>query len=172
MDKIISELETMWNGVDQKSIKNLIHLLVNSKNKKIVGLGAGRMGYSMQSFIMRLSHLGFNASMLGDTNFPKVNSDTIALVNSSSGETPSMKLYVDQCIEAKVFIILFTANSESYIAKKSNHLITFPLFNSKQLMKTVYEQFSFILFDYISFEILKSSDLDVGWVEKNHSILE
>lgn len=172
MDKVFSELQSMWIGTNKESLQELISILTSSKNKKVVGLGAGRMGYSIQSFLMRLSHMGFDAHMLGDTNFPKVNSDTIALVNSSSGETPSMKLYVDQCKEAGVFIVAFTANIESSIAMKSDHVVSFPKIESQQMMKSIYEQYSFILFDYITSEILKLSELKLSWVEQNHSILE
>ena len=51
-------------------------------------------------------------------------------------------------------------------------VVTVPSIDSNQLMKTVYEQYSFLLFDYIAGEVLKLSELDVTWVEQNHSILE
>lgn len=172
MDKIFEELQSLWDGTDKECLHKFINLLINSKEKVIVGLGAGRMGYSLQSFMMRLSHLGFSSFMIGDTSFPKVDPDSIAIVNSSSGETPSMKLYVEQCKNAGVYVVVFTKNSQSYIGKLADYVVTIPKIESHQLMKTLYEQYSFLLFDYIALEILKLSRLDISWVEQNHSILE
>ena len=105
MDKIFNELAAMWDGTDKKAVSSLIHKLCGSKDNIVVGLGAGRMGYSVQSFVMRLSHLGYKAYMIGDTTTPRIGKDTIAIVNTSSGETPTMRLYVDQCKEAQSFVI-------------------------------------------------------------------
>lgn len=172
MDKVFSELQMMWDGTDKERLENFVNLLLNSKNKLIVGLGAGRMGYSLQSFVMRLSHMGFNSYMIGDTTLPRIDSDSIALVNTSSGETPSIKLYVEQCKNAGVYVVAITSNPQSSIAKLADIKVTVPAIDTNQLMKTVYEQYSFLLFDYIAGEILKLSELDITWVEQNHSILE
>ena len=172
MDKVFAELQLMWDGTDKERLKDLIALLVNSKDKLIVGLGAGRMGYSLQSFVMRLSHMGFKSFMIGDTTLPRVDSDSIALVNTSSGETPSIKLYVEQCKNAGVYVVALTTNSNSSIGKLADIAVTVPVLDSNQLMKTIYEQYSFLLFDYIAREVFKQSELDTDWVEQNHSILE
>ena len=172
MDRVFAELQLMWNGTDKERLEDLVNLLLNSKDKLIVGLGAGRMGYSLQSFVMRLSHLGFNSFMIGDTTLPRVDSHSIALVNTSSGETPSIKLYVEQCKNAGVYVVALTTNPQSSIAMLADIIVPVPAIDSNQLMKTVYEQYSFLLFDYIAGEVLKLSELDISWVEQNHSILE
>lgn len=172
MNIILSELEKMWNGTDKKSVQQFIDLLVASQDNLIVGLGAGRMGYSIQSFMMRLSHLGYNSHMIGDTTFPRVDSETIVVVNSSSGETPSINLYVDQCRKANCHIVSITTNTKSSIAKKSDLVISIPKIPSQQIMKTVYEQYTFVLFDYVASLVFTNAKLDRNWVEQNHSILE
>lgn len=172
MDDIFKELQTMWDGTDKTSLDSFIDTIVHAREKTLVGIGAGRMGYSLQSFIMRLSHLGYTAYMIGDTTLPRVDSETIAIVNTSSGETPSIKLYVEQCREAGVYIVAFTTNPHSSIARLADLTISVPFIQSAQLMKTVYEQYSFVLFDYIAGRILELAELKVSWVEKNHSILE
>lgn len=172
MNKIFKELQFMWDGTDKNSLDSLVEILVHSRGKTLVGLGAGRMGYSLQSFIMRLSHLGFSAYMIGDTTLPRVDSETIAIVNTSSGETPSIKLYVEQCREAGVYIVVLTTNPQSSIAALADLVVSVPSIDSDQLMKTIYEQYSFVLFDYIAGKILNLGELEVSWVEQNHSILE
>jgi len=172
MNKIIKELESMWDGTDKKSVVELVDRLCRARDKKIVGLGAGRMGYAIQAFVMRLSHLGYRSYMVGDTTLPRVDSDTFVIVNTSSGETSSMKLYVDQCREAGSFIVAVTAGKKSTIALKADLMVSIPKIDSDQLMKTIYEQYSFLLFDYVSSKVFEKSQLNKEWVEQNHSILE
>lgn len=172
MIKSINEVQDMWNGTDKESLNSFIKILCNSQNRTVVGLGAGRMGYAIQSFIMRLSHLGFNSYMIGDTTLPRVDAETIVIVNSSSGKTPSIDLYVEQCKAAKCFIVSVTTGTDSPIAKKSDLVIHIPNIKSEQIMKTIYEQYTFMLFDYIASTVFNKSNLDKDWVEQNHSILE
>jgi 6-phospho-3-hexuloisomerase len=172
MNEIFKELQLMWDGTDKNSLNSFIETLVYSKGKTVVGLGAGRMGYSLQSFMMRLSHLGFAAYMIGDTTLPRVDSETIAIVNTSSGETPSIKLYVEQCRQTGVYVVAFTTNPQSSIAVLADLVVSIPSIDTHQLMKTIYEQYSFVLFDYIADKTLNLAELEVGWVEQNHSILE
>ena len=54
----------------------------------------------------------------------------------------------------------------------ANLVVHIPAMDSSQPMKTIYEQYSFLLFDYVAGELLNRMDLDIGWVEQNHSILE
>lgn len=153
-------------------IKNFVDIMCASQDKLIIGLGVGRMGYSMSSFIMRLSHLGFNTYMLGDTSLPRVNKNTIVLVNSSSGETKSILLHVKQCKQVGSFVILFTTNINSKIAKISDFVIEVPKIKSKQIMKTIYEQFTLIFFDYLISKLIINLKMNISLIENNHSILE
>lgn len=172
MINTIKEIQSMWDGTDKTSLQSFIDLLGNHNDKTIIGLGAGRMGYAVQSFIMRLSHLGYNTFMIGDTTLPRVDENHIAIVNSSSGETQSIDLYTDQCKEAGCFIVAITTNKKSSIAKKSDLVIHIPTIQTEQIMKTIYEQYTFILFDHIASTVFNESNLDRDWVEQNHSILE
>jgi len=172
MENILKELRTCWEGTSKEEINSFVSLLSEEKYSEIVGLGAGRMGYSLRAFIMRLTHLGFAGYMIGDTNVPRVSASSIVLINSSSGETPSILLYAKQAKKAGAKLLLLTANPNSKIAEISDCIITIPNVCTEQLMKTIFEQYSFILFDYIASEILCKKSLDVSYVNNNHSILE
>jgi 6-phospho-3-hexuloisomerase len=169
---VFEELKQMWEGTDQKAVDDFIDLMCASRSRVIVGLGAGRMGYAIQSFVMRVSHLGYRSYMIGDTTLPRVDEDTIVVVNTSSGETPSIKLYVEQCKDANCHIVVLTAGVNSSIAALADLVITMPKLGSDQLMKTAYEQYTFILLDHIAQSVFLKSNLDRAWVEQNHSILE
>ena len=138
----------------------------------IVGLGAGRMGYALQAFTMRLSHLGYKSYMIGDTSLPRIGPKDLVIVNSSSGETPTILLLTKIAKQAEARIILLTGNSESSLAKIADLVIAYNKINSTQLMKTVYEQFSFLFFDHCAAQIADQGKLSVSEIEVNHSILE
>jgi len=172
MKEIFKELNILNENLSEKQISNVVELLLNSQDQLIVGLGAGRMGYSLQAFIMRLSHIGFNAYMIGDTTLPRIDSNSIILINTSSGETPSILLLAKQAKEAGSTLVCFTTEKKSSIGKISDYVIEVKKIDSSQLMKTIYEQFSFLLFDYLSNKIFTEGNFNKTKVERNHSILE
>ena len=130
------------------------------------------MGYSVQAFAMRLSHLGFNSYMLGDTNLPKINAGDIVLVNSSSGETPTIVLLAKIAKNFNAKLLVITSNADSTLGQMADLKICYKPIASEQLMKSAYEQFTFLLFDHMADQIFKRTDNDKKWVENNHSILE
>lgn len=173
MQNIFLELKEMWEKIDPAELEGLIGLIKsNYEAGDVVGLGAGRMGYSMRSFIMRCSHLGYSSYMLGDTSLPRVGKNSLVIVNSSSGETPSIKLFTNQARDAGAKIASLTTSNTSSIAILSDVHVRIHRVNSSQLMKTPYEQFSMLLFDHIANQLFDELSLNRSEVEKNHSILE
>lgn len=175
MKPILNEINLMFDSLAENEVESYLESLtekLSSPSINIIGLGAGRMGYSLRAFIMRLNHMGFNASMIGDTNVPRVKENSILFVNSSSGETPSILLFVEQAVKEKGEIFLTTCNKESSIGKHANCIIQIPTIESEQLMKSPYEQFSMLLYDYIIFRLVETLGLDKERISSNHSILE
>lgn len=172
MKRIFSELNEMY--VRTQGIDNYIEILKTGLHlsKNIVGIGAGRMGYSLRAHIMRLTHIGYNAYFIGDTSTPRIDSDSIVVINSSSGETPTNLLYANQARSAGSCIVTFTSDSKSSIAKISDFVVQFPSIESHQLMKSVYEQYTLLLFDFISESLVAQLSLDRNIITHNHSILE
>ena len=121
---------------------------------------------------MRLGHMGFNASMIGDSKVPRVTKNSIIFVNSSSGETPTILLYTQQASALSPKIFSTTCNIKSPIGLASDFCITMPKIISIQLIKSPYEQFSLLLYDYIIIRLMVNLNLDPLKVSANHSILE
>lgn len=172
-EQILQLHSKIFNSLNTNDIDDLVTTMLSYKNTgRIIGLGAGRMGYSLRSFIMRLSHIGFEAYMIGDTTLPRVGRGDLVLVNSSSGNTPSILLYTEQAKQAGATIILLSANNESKIANLADKKICYTVEEDFQLMKTSYEQFSFLFWDFVAQKIIVSGNLNVEKIEYNHSILE
>ena len=171
MEKIIKEVSLLYSSLDKLKVDTFISEIASCKGK-IIGLGAGRMGYSIQAFIMRLSHLGFETYMIGDTSIPKIGKNDLVIVNSSSGETKTIVLLAKIAKESGAQVNVLTGNLNSTLANISDTCLNYTPIKSDQLMKTVYEQFSFLFFDYCSLELTKIGGLKLDEIEINHSILE
>ena len=171
MQKIFEELKSLWMTVNQDEINNFVEIVSGHKGN-IICLGAGRMGYAVQGFAMRLSHLGFSTFMIGDTTLPRIQKDDLVIVNSSSGETPSIILLTQLARKHGAKLLIVTSNSKSSLGELADHQICYGPVETNQLMKSAYEQFTFLLFDHISYLIFNKNNLNKIWVEGNHSILE
>lgn len=174
MQNIIRDMQYMAARVAADQVSQFVDTLADAfiQGNQVIGIGAGRMGYSCRAHIMRLAHLGFKSSMIGDTSVPRVYPGDIVIVNSSSGSTPTSVLYAQQAYDAGAYILSLTTNPESPIAKMSKIHITVPVSIAGQIMKTSYEQFSMLLLDHIAALLLEKLELDVEYVTHNHSILE
>ena len=172
MIKIINEMSSMSNKLNINEVNAYINLMSNSSKKLIVGCAAGRMGYSLRAHIMRLSHIGYNAYFIGDTSLPRIDEDSIVIINSSSGETETNILYAQQAKKAGSTIVTFTCNDNSTIGQLSDVIVKIPVIKTEQIMKSVYEQFTFLLLDYLAQEIIRRGNLDINTISMNHSILE
>ena len=174
--KELLELNTCFSNGEFTATKDFIVQFIKDrtdyKDLKVIGLGAGRMGYSLRAFIMRLSHMGIDASMIGDTNVPVCNPNTLIIINSSSGETPSIKLYTEQANEYGATTVLFTSKYNSSIGKIADHTLVYGQAPSKQVMKTLYEQFTYLMFDKLAADLREDLAIEVDFMEHNHSILE
>lgn len=171
MKKIFDELHSLWDSINAEDL-NVVASILAETDARVFCLGAGRMGYAVQAFAMRLSHLGLTAFMIGDTTLPRVKPGDIVIINSSSGETPTIRLLAGLAKDNGGRLICFTSNPDSSLGHMSELVIGYKNVQTRQLMKTVYEQFSFILFDYLADEIFSRRSESQEWVEQNHSILE
>src|SRR5689334_19842114 len=86
---VMKEIDAVLSLVDHSSVEQLIRAL--RKGRRIVTIGAGRVGLATKGFAMRLGHLGFAAYALGDMTVPSLGvKGDLVLIASGSGETPSI----------------------------------------------------------------------------------
>ena len=112
--KLLEEITAGCNGISDQEIQDFADEIASCTGV-IVGIGAGRMGYAMRAFIMRLSHLGYKAYMIGDTSLPRISSGDLVVVGSSSGETPTNVLLARQSKNAGAKLMLVTSERGSTI---------------------------------------------------------
>ena len=181
MKTVFAEMQEVLGKTNQDDLDEAIDRIIQARkeNKNIVVAGAGRMGYSIKCFGMRLSHLGFNAWTLGDSSVPYTGTGDIVIIASGSGETGTMKIVADKARENGACLIVFTCNPTSTIGLMADVGIKLNAKSSLdgseesiQPMKTYIEQSTLVLYDIIAMMIMKKLELKNSDLSGNHSILE
>ena len=114
-----------------------------------------------QNKIIQLANHKFN------TTCNDVWAYTDELGNENTAATP-----VPITVDTTAPTVTVTSDKNSTIAKLSNLVVETPALESHQLMKTIYEQYSYILFDYVTESVVTNLELDRAVITHNHSILE
>ena len=185
-NKVLNELNESLSSYNEKSIIEFVEKLVNNRNINIVAYGAGRMGYGIRAFIMRLIHLGYKAYWYGDTTIPHLNENDIFIFASASGKTQSIVKLAEIAKEkTNVNIIALTGDDKSPLANLANLVVKFKgcnnglnsenspdKINSIQPMTTLNEQSAFIFFDLVSLLLMEKLKEDNNTMSFRHNAIE
>lgn len=175
---VINEIQNVLLSSDYVKIDEIINTIANSK--KIVTCGAGRVGYAIRSFCMRLGHCKFDATHLGDTTVPRIGSGDLFLVASGSGETKTIVELTKIAKSSGAKIIAFTNNCDSTIGKLSDLLVEIAAPNkirqhktkTIQPMTTLNEQSLWLFFDSLILIMMEKLSISEESMKNTHSVLE
>lgn len=176
---IIAEVFDVLVRVENDNVEKLISeiLLAN----KIVVCGAGRVGYAIRGFGMRLGHLGRSAYAVGDTTLPAMRSGDLLLVASGSGETQTIFDLVEISKRNGCRIVSITGSCNSRIAKISDVVVIVPAPSktksvagrkSVQPMTTLNEQCLSLFFDAVVLILMDRLNETHETMWSRHSNLE
>lgn len=176
---ILKEISTVLEKVDEASIQLFISEILQAK--KIVSIGAGRVGMAVRGFTMRLGHLGLAAHMVGDSTVPAVGNGDLFLVASGSGETQTIFDLVTIAKKNGCRIALITGNPTSRMGQIADVIVQLSApsktksiegFNSVQPMTTLNEQCLAVLFDAIVLALMQKMNETHDSMWARHSNLE
>lgn len=184
--KVLAEIDAVLSSIDESQLNKVVDTILANKNVKVLGYAAGRMGSGLKAFVMRLNHLGINASFFGDNYVPPMNSNDVFICCSNSGTTKSV-VNILEIFKAKAGgkVISFVGNDESKMAQLSDVVVKFKTcngglnsaddpskINSIQPMTTLTEQAMFVLFDLIVMMIIDKEGIDIKDTKQYHSNIE
>lgn len=176
---IIEEITSVLQTVNNNEATNLATEIMAAN--KIIVFGAGRVGYAIRGFGMRLGHLGFKAFTLGDSTVPSIGKGDLLIIASGSGETQTV---YDIALLGKkngASLALITGRPESRIGQISDLTVTMKApskvieangFKSIQPMTTLNEQCLSILFDTIVLILMQQTNQTHDDMWARHSNLE
>lgn len=176
---ILKEVSGVLSKVDDGEVELLINQIL--KSKRIVAVGAGRVGMATKAFAMRLGHLGLHAFFLGDSTVPGISSEDLLLVSSGSGETQTIFDLVSIAKRNGAKVALITGNADSRMGMLADVIVklTAPSKTKKikglksvQPMTTLNEQCLFIFFDAVVLSLMGKMKETHDSMWARHSNLE
>lgn len=174
---ILEEIQGALKNVDDLQVEALIRNIVNAK--KIFCVGAGRSKSIMQSFCIRLNHLGLEAYEVGGIPCPPITSDDLIIASTGSASTVSVLAVLRKAKEEGAKIAIFTANNSAEIRSLTDYVVfvkaPYELLNkgdnrSEQPMRSLFEQVVFIIQESII--LILSSSMSMSEIVKRHTNLE
>ena len=181
LSTILTEIDTVFNLLEQDQLNQVASQLAKHKGN-IILTGAGRVGYAVKGFSMRLSHLGLKSYFIGDSNVPSIGDGDILFVASGSGETQTIYDIVTIAHSKGAKIICVTSNELSRIGKLAHLkvILSTPsknnrscnLVNSVQPMTTLNEQCLLLLLDALVLLLMNIMNETNTSMWNRHSNLE
>ena len=177
--RILKEIDSVLARIDDTQVQQLITALRESK--KIVCVGAGRMGYAARGFAMRLGHFGLEAYMLGDTTVPSIGAGDMLLACSGSGETQTIYDIVLIAKRNKAKVVLVSGNPKSRMGEWADVVVELKApsktkqvegITSAQPMTTLAEQCLGLFLDAVVLEMMEYLDESHETMWARHSNLE
>ncbi len=149
---------------------------------RIFGCAAGRSGFILRGFLMRLMHLGFTVYFVGETTTPRVRPGDLLMVMSGSGETAQPREILRRANAVGARTLALTANASSTIGGEAQVSIIIPGTtkltlvqepHSAQCPGSLFEQASFLFLEAVVLILYQShSGRDQGEVLARHTDLE
>ncbi|MGB4614103.1 MAG: 6-phospho-3-hexuloisomerase [Erysipelotrichaceae bacterium] len=118
---IINELDTTLNSINEKDADAFVKLV--DEANEVFCAGAGRSGFQVKGFAMRLMHMGVNSYVVGETCTPNITAEGLLVICSGSGETKSLVNHATKAKEVGAKIALITINPQSTIGKMADVVV-------------------------------------------------
>jgi 6-phospho-3-hexuloisomerase len=180
ISEIIMELERTTSRIDLESSEKFCDAILASK--KIFVAGAGRSGFMVKAFAMRLMHMGFESYVVGETITPNIESEDILIIGSGSGETGSLVSMAANAKKIGTAIALVSIFPESAIGKQADVVVVIPAptpkvqsntgFKSVQPMGSLFEQSLLLFLDAVILCLMKRQGKDSNTMFCKHANLE
>lgn len=181
MQCVLAELEQIADLLDGEAINNLVGTL--TRRNTVFIAGAGRSGFLLRCFAMRLMHMGQNVHMIGDVTTPAAKAGDTLLIGSGSGETASLVSMAKKAKVRGMTVSLITTNPKSTIAKLADAVAVIPAPTPKakgkvktapssQPMGNLFEQSMFLVLDCVVMLLMEKNRLTSDMMFARHANLE
>jgi 6-phospho-3-hexuloisomerase len=177
---ITQELETSLSKVSSEAGEDLTNLIL--KADKILVAGAGRSGFAIKAFAMRLMHMGFAANVVGETVTPDLAAADVFIIGSGSGETGSLVSMAGKAKGIGAAVALITTRPESPIGKAADLVVKIPVstpkaavggtFKSIQPMGSLFEQCLLVFLDAVVLRLMEKQGHTSETMFARHANLE
>lgn len=123
-DYVLKAVDLISDEDKEKMIDELLR--VHREKKKVFVAGAGRSGLVARAFAMRLSHLGFDVYVIGETILPPIRQGDVLIAVSGSGRTRTVVTVAEASKSVGAKVIAVTTYPDSPLAKVSDIVVRIP----------------------------------------------
>jgi 6-phospho-3-hexuloisomerase len=121
---ILDELCRTLATPDDERVDRLVAAIRDAR--RIFVAGAGRSGLMMRAFGMRLMHLGFDVSVVGETVTPAITGKDLLLIGSGSGATASMVSHAETAKRFGATLAVITIQTDSPVGRLADVVLIIP----------------------------------------------
>lgn len=177
---VIEELTHTLTSIDETAAASFVDLIMQAE--EVYCAGAGRSGFQVKGFAMRLMHMGVHSYVVGETCTPNIKENGLLVVCSGSGETKSLVNHAAKAKEVGAKVALITINPQSSIAKMADVVIEISAPSPKsakagdiksiQPMGSLFEQSEGIFMDISIMMLMDKKGLDSDTMFGRHANME
>lgn len=174
---VLEEINRCVRGVSLEALKEAAGRF--DRGGRIFCDGAGRSRLQAEGFAMRLTQMGFRASVVGEVTAPAITERALLFIVSGTGETPILVNHAKKAKRLGAGVVLLTASKESSLSGLSDEIILLEAAVknnasdcSVQPMGSLFEQSAGILCDLLVLLLMKKYGISSREMYENHSNLE
>ena len=173
LDQVILEISQAGSLIANEDLEMLVEHILHSK--KVFVYGAGRSGFMLKAFAMRMMHMGIDAYVVGETVTATYEKGDLLIVGTGSGETRSILTIVEKAKNIGGRITALTISPDSTVGKLADGS---PKDRGKEEAKSIqpmgslFEQLLLIVLDSVILKYMDIKELDSNKMYGKHANLE
>ncbi len=177
---IVHELSQTLSRTNVVKANEFRDLILNAD--EIFCAGAGRSGFQVRGFAMRMMHMGLKSYVVGETCTPNIDENGLLVICSGSGSTKSLVNHAQKAKEVGAKVALITINPESPIAQIADVVIEISAPSPKsakqgdiqsiQPMGSLFEQSEGLFMDAIIMMLMEAKNMDSDTMFGRHANME
>lgn len=177
---VAKEIESTLSTIKIDSAEKFVTLV--NEAKEVFSAGAGRSGFQIKGFAMRLMHMGIHSYVVGETCTPNIKDDGLLVICSGSGETKSLVNHAKKAKEVGAKVALITMNPNSTIGNMADCVVEISapscktdvksVVSSIQPMASLFEQSEGLFLDIAIMMLMEKKEQDSDTMFGRHANME
>jgi 6-phospho-3-hexuloisomerase len=178
--QVAAELAQALTAIRGEQVESLVRCIQEAQRTFLAG--AGRSGWIMRTFAVRLTHLDLRVHVVGDATTPAIGPGDLLVIGSGSGETASLVGHATRARRHGAKVALITTAPASSIGRQANVIVHVSASTPKaaeagephsiQPMANLFEQALLIVLDIITMRLMEEMRADPAQMFARHANLE
>jgi 6-phospho-3-hexuloisomerase len=179
-EKINQEVTEVLSRVDPEQMKSFLDLIQGAR--KIALYGGGREGLVIRALAMRLFHLGYEVSVVGDMTAPFLTIGDLLILSVGPGYVSTIDALCSVAQRDGATVVCLTAQPDGKTSLAADKIVYLPAqtmaddtegrATSVLPMGSLYELVLFVFSEIVVLELLKRTGRTFGEARDRHTNLE